>query len=127
MKITLLCVGSLKSSWAAEGCKQYIDRLRGVIDFELLELPASKEKDPSRQKEDESGRILEAIGKRSSIVWVLDEQGKGITSEEFSSGLSASADKGETIIFVIGGAYGLNDAVKEKADKIIQLSQMTAA
>lgn len=125
IKVTLLCVGSLKSPWAAEGCGQYRDRLQHDIDLEIVELPASKEKDPERQLQEESQRILDAINKRSGIVWVLDERGKEMTSEDFSSSLEQHRDSGDQIIFVIGGAYGLSDSVREKAGKTLRLSQMT--
>jgi len=124
-RITLLCVGSLKSSWAAEGCKQYIGRLRGDIDLEIVELPASKERDPERQLQEECTRLSEALAKRTGAIWVLDEGGKCMTSEEFSGALSSLRDEGQPIIFVIGGAFGLSDEVRNKADCLLQLSNMT--
>lgn len=124
-KITLLCVGSLKSSWAAEGCKQFTDRLRGTLDLEIVELSASKERDLDRQLQEESAGILEAMEKRSGSMWVLDETGKSMTSGEFSHALSSLRDTGQSVIFVIGGAYGLNDAVRRKADYMLRLSDMT--
>ncbi|HLD32781.1 MAG TPA: 23S rRNA (pseudouridine(1915)-N(3))-methyltransferase RlmH [Candidatus Peribacteraceae bacterium] len=124
-KVTLLCVGSIKSPWAAEGCNQYMDRVRGDLGLEVLELPAGREKDPERQLQEESLRILEAIEKRSGVLWVLDERGKGMTSEEFSSALQRHRDAGDAVIFVLGGAFGLNDAVRQRAGKILRLSEMT--
>ncbi|PIR52556.1 hypothetical protein COU76_05890 [Candidatus Peregrinibacteria bacterium CG10_big_fil_rev_8_21_14_0_10_49_10] len=121
--ITLLCIGSLKISWSAEGCAQFVDRLSREL--EIVELPASKEKDPTRQMEDESRRLLEAIEKRKGLVWVLDERGKGMTSQTFSHALVSPSDRGEHILFVLGGAYGLTDAVRERAAKIMRLSEMT--
>ncbi|PIR49483.1 ribosomal RNA large subunit methyltransferase H [Candidatus Peregrinibacteria bacterium CG10_big_fil_rev_8_21_14_0_10_54_7] len=124
-KVTLLCVGPLKSSWAAEGCNQYMDRVRGDLALEVLELPASREKGPARQLQEESSRILEAVEKRSGVLWVLDERGKGMTSEEFSSVLQRHRDAGDAIIFILGGAFGLSDAVRRRAGKILRLSEMT--
>lgn len=124
-KITLLCVGSLKSSWAADACAQYTDRLRGDMNLEIVELPASKERDPVRQLQEESSRLLEALEKRTGSVWVLDERGKGMTSEKFSGELSSLRDAGQPILFVLGGAFGLSDAIRNTADYMLQLSSMT--
>ena len=105
-KITLLCVGSLKSSWAAEGCAQYTERLRSAMDLEIVELAASKEKDPERQLKEESAKILDAIAKRSGRVWVLDETGKSFTSSAYSDALIALRNEGQPLIFVIGVRTG---------------------
>jgi 23S rRNA (pseudouridine1915-N3)-methyltransferase len=124
-KITLLCMGSLKSPWAADACTQYTDRLRGDMNLEIVELPASKERDPERQLQEESSRLLDALEKRTGSIWVLDERGKSMTSQEFSGELSSLRDAGQPILFVIGGAFGLSDAVRNKADYMLQLSSMT--
>lgn len=120
MKITLLCVGSLKTTWAKEGCKQYLDRLS----IDLVELPASKQKDPVKQSEEESAAILKKLEKTSGQVWVLDERGEAMTSEAFASAIESLSDRGEPVTFVLGGAYGMNDAVRSRADKIIRVSDM---
>ena len=60
-------------------------------------------------------------------VWVLDETGNAFTSESFARELEKVVDRGDQVIFVIGGAYGLTDAVRSRADRIIRLSDMTMA
>ncbi len=124
-KITFICVGALKEAWVTEGCEHYVDRIKNEAAFEVLELPASKERDPQRQQEEESERILNALEKRKGLVWVLDETGKSFTSESFAKELSTVADRGEHVIFVLGGAYGMTKALKDNADRLIALSGMT--
>jgi len=124
MRITLLCIGKIKSSWIAEGCRDYVDRLERGIDFAITELPASTEKDPVRQREDESGRLLAAAQKFDGDLWILDEHGKGMTSENFAKEIGRARDAGTTLIFILGGAYGLTDAVRS-AGRLFRLSDMT--
>jgi len=126
-KITLICVGRIKESWAQEACQQYINRIGHETDFELLELPASKQSDPDKQIEEESDRIIEVLSKRDGSVWVLDERGKSFSSKSFSSGISKLRDEGSSIIFIIGGAYGLSDEVRNRSDQLLALSEMTLA
>ena len=53
----------------------------------------------------------------------LDEAGREFNSEEFAKLISDKAQ----ISFFIGGAYGLSENFKAKADKIISLSRLTLA
>ncbi|MDD5469933.1 MAG: 23S rRNA (pseudouridine(1915)-N(3))-methyltransferase RlmH [Candidatus Peribacteraceae bacterium] len=124
-RITLLTVGSPKSSWVKEGREEYVCRLLGSIDFSILPVQPSKSRDPLRQREEESQLLLSALEKQDGDVWVLDESGKELSSREFASALAHARDLGTKITFVLGGAYGLNDAVRSRADRIIALSKMT--
>lgn len=62
---------------------------------------------------------------------VLDEKGKDMTSHQFAdflkkqqSGNTSGKNPGK-ITFVIGGAFGLPDAIKKQADLLLSLSKMT--
>ena len=123
--ITLLCVGTPRSGWVQEGVGQYADRLQHDVQFQIICLPASKEKDPTKQREDESIRLIDALQKREGVVWLLDEQGKAMTSPDFSQCISTAHDEGQSIIFVLGGAFGVTDFVRNAADRTLRLSDMT--
>ena len=126
-KITLMAVGSMKATWIKGGCTEYADRLSRAFDFSLVEIPASKQKDPTKQQEEESDAILNRLEKIGGNVWVLDEKGKELTSESFADEISTFADRGESVTFIIGGAYGLTDSFKQEADQLFALSKMTLA
>jgi len=123
-KITLLCVGSLKTRWIIEGCLDYLERLRHACTIDVVEVPASKQSDPLKQGAEESERLLKTIEKREGDVWVLDERGKAMTSAAFAEALGKTRDAGCPLTFVLGGAYGLTDTVRERADRILKLSDM---
>jgi 23S rRNA (pseudouridine1915-N3)-methyltransferase len=122
--VTLLCVGSIKESWAKEACAFYFERLERVAKFDVVELPASKEKDPEKQQRDESARLIDSANKIGGALFVLDEKGKGMTSDDFSKLVGVAKDQGMHLVFLLGGAYGLVDDVKH-AGKRIKLSDMT--
>ncbi len=123
-RITLLCIGSVKESWAKEGCDFYLERLKRVAKFEVVELPPSKEKDPEKQQRDESARLIDSANKIGGALFVLDEKGKGMTSDDFSKLVGVAKDQGMHVVFLLGGAYGLVDDVKNAGRKI-RLSDMT--
>lgn len=124
-RITLLCVGPIKTKWIAEGCAHFLGRLGHSIQVEVIEVPAGKQTDPAKQREEESQRLFATLAKREGDVWILDERGKAETSQVFASSLGVSRDTGRTIIFVLGGAYGLTDAVRKRAKRVLKLSDMT--
>lgn len=120
----LLCVGKIRSPWIAAGCTEYLARLGTKIS--LRELPASREREASRQRDDESCRLLESARReRCSVLWVLDECGEGMSSTLFADSLRALDDRGVPLVFILGGAYGLSDAVRHQARRLMRLSDMT--
>jgi 23S rRNA (pseudouridine1915-N3)-methyltransferase len=118
--ITLLAVGSVKTAWAKEGCEQYLGR----IDIDVIEVPASKQKDEVKQKQEDSDALLKRLEKMQGQVWVLDETGQSFSSPDFSAALEKLGDIGEPVVFVLGGAFGLTDAVRQRGDKLLRLSDM---
>lgn len=124
-RITLLAIGSLREPWAKDAAKLYRDRLKSSIDFNVLELPPSRQPHASGQMVEESERLMLSAEKLKGQVWVLDETGKQMTSKEFAEEIGKMKDRGEGITFIIGGSYGLTDKVREGAGKVISLSKMT--
>jgi 23S rRNA (pseudouridine1915-N3)-methyltransferase len=123
--ITLLTVGSPRAAWVREGAADFAARIGHALRFEIVSLPASKSTDPGKQREEESQRILDALDGHDGQVWVLDERGKQLSSVQFADAISACRDRGEALTFVLGGAYGMNDALRKRADRLIALSTMT--
>ena len=123
-RISLLTVGKLKKPWVREGFEEFKKRLTTLSSFELTELSPSKEKSPERQIQDESDRLLKALEKKEVMV-LLDEDGKEMTTKEYADFLGEQKDRGSEVVFVIGGAYGVDERVKQKADLLLSLGSMT--
>lgn len=124
-KIILLCVGRIKIRWIADGYEDYLGRLKHHCTLEIIELPASKERDPKKQMEDESKRALKAIEKFDGDIWLLDEKGERMNSQEFSFLLEQARDAGLALTFILGGAYGFTPELKRRCSKRLRLSDMT--
>lgn len=124
MKIVLICVGKLKSGWATDACEDYASRLKRSMKFEIVELPASKETDANRQREDESRRLLAAADKYDGQRFILDERGDAYSSASFAKLLRGAGDRGDTLVFLLGGAYGHTDAVRTSG-RTLRLTDMT--
>ncbi len=124
-KITLLTVGRIKSSWIANGCSEFTERLRPAVKLTITEIPPSRQKDPEKQRQEESEQILHALEKERGDIFLLDENGGHMTSKQFSVFLSKAEDMGIPLTFILGGAYGVSEQVKSVARGSIQLSDMT--
>lgn len=124
-RLTLLCIGTLREQWAKDGTKLYTERLKHVFDVRITELVASHQPNASGQQVEESERLLASAQKSGGEIWVLDETGKQMTSQEFAKDIETMRDRGEPITFLLGGSYGLTDNVRKAAKKVISLSAMT--
>ncbi|HWB34179.1 MAG TPA: 23S rRNA (pseudouridine(1915)-N(3))-methyltransferase RlmH [Candidatus Paceibacterota bacterium] len=75
-------------------------------------------------KERESEAILRLV-KESDKVVLLDERGKDIDTPQFSNMLGRHREEGtKRLVFIIGGAFGVADTVRECADMTIKLSSL---
>ena len=128
MKITLLTVGKTDKDWVRQGMDIYVSRLKHYIPFSVVEIPELKNvsaltKDQIKTKEGEL--ILKNIKPTEDVI-LLDERGREFSSMEFAKALQDKISYiGKDIVFIIGGAYGFSDAVKQRANSKISLSKMT--
>lgn len=122
MPLTILSIGKKHESWVAQGIERYQKRLRAPYDIEWVLLPHSSfEGDRARQEE--SGRILSRI-KDNDFVVLLDERGKLLDSPGLSQLLTEQFNTSRSIVFVIGGAYGVDETVHQRANALWSLSPL---
>ena len=76
----------------------------------------------ARRREGE--RLLERLP-AGALVIACDERGDRLTSPEFAALLSGARDAARDVAFVVGGAYGLDDAVRRAAARSLQLAPWT--
>ncbi|MBP9773672.1 MAG: 23S rRNA (pseudouridine(1915)-N(3))-methyltransferase RlmH [Candidatus Peribacteraceae bacterium] len=117
-RITLVVVGKIKTDWISDGCAEFIKRLDPLCDFEIITLKAGT-------PQEEHERILQWMEKKNEPCILLDERGKQRTSQEFSQWIGSFRDRGESMNFILGGAYGFSDAIRSQASHKIALSSMT--
>ena len=131
MKIRIVAVGKLKEKYLREGVAEYEKRLAPFASVELLETreeymaenPSEAQRQQTLAKESE--RLLRLVPERSFLI-VLDVKGKLLSSEALAKELASLALQGQSdLTFLIGGAFGLSPAVRERADLRISFSPMT--
>lgn len=128
MKVKLVVTGKTEEPWLLKGMTEYVNRIARYVTLEVVEIPGLKNASHlSKQdwKSKEAAKILPNFTS-SDIIVLLDENGKEMTSVEFSSFLNRVFTSGsKNLVFVVGGPYGFDDSVKKKAHHLLSLSQMT--
>lgn len=110
--INLLAVGQLKTAWLRDGRDEYVKRLQAFCSLHIQEIPASKQTDIAKQHTEENTKIVKALEKNPGKVFLLDDKGEQFTSLSLAELIDQAKDRGETLTFVIGGAYGFSDGLK---------------
>lgn len=122
MPIRILAVGKKHEPWVLSGIERYQKRLKKPYDVEWILLPHSVlPNDMARQEE--SGRILSRLGASDFIV-LLDERGKNVNSINLSELFRFNIDSSRQIIVIIGGAFGVNNMIHQRADFVWSLSKL---
>ncbi|MAW83717.1 MAG: 23S rRNA (pseudouridine(1915)-N(3))-methyltransferase RlmH [Crocinitomicaceae bacterium] len=128
MKIKLVVVGKTKLHYLAEGEADYNKRLKHYCQLEEILITDIKNSSKLSQKElkkKESKMILRNLMSNDYVV-ILDENGDDYSSIEFSEFLKRKIlNSTKTIIFIIGGAFGLSDEIYARANNKLRLSKMT--
>ena len=130
MRIKIVCVGKLKEKYWQAACAEYVKRLGGYCNAEIIEvkeekLPANASAADERNViEAEGMNLLDKIGK-SDYVIALDVRGKELSSEEIAGKISEISFTNSSIAFLIGGSLGLSDEVKKRADAKMSFGRIT--
>lgn len=121
-KIDCIVVGKVKNGPWRELIADYLSRTKWPIS--LIEVE-SKYTDSKAQQAHEQRLILEKLDLTSFII-VLDERGDGLRSLDFSQTLQKIRNNGEEkLTFLIGGAEGFTDDIRNKANMLLSFGQQT--
>ncbi len=127
-RLALIFVGRTSDNFIKEGCRLYEDRIRRYADFEAVAVPEERVAFRGRKDyilQQEGRRIREKLGQDSFRI-VLDEKGTALSSEALARSLEKWGGAGE-IDFIVGGPYGLEEALKKEAEFRLSLSSLTLA
>ena len=123
--IRIISVGKLRVPHWKQAAMAYANRLhRGYALAETIIKDGDASLAPGERSAVEATRILQAI-KGGEFVICLDETGDALSSETFATLLQNCFEGARTPCFIIGGAYGLTDTVRNKAARIISFGPMT--
>ena len=128
MKITLLSLGKTEEKYIKEGIEIYLKRLKHYIKLEVNDLPElknTKNLSVEQQKKKEAEMLIKCISSTDYVV-LLDERGTELSSLSFADYINKRMlASTQNLVFVIGGPYGFDQTIYERANDKISLSKMT--
>jgi 23S rRNA (pseudouridine1915-N3)-methyltransferase len=128
MKISFWSVGKTNEPYIKAGVEEFTHRISKYFKAEWTIIPVPKNAGMMSEmdlKKKEGDMILEWLGKDDYLI-ALDERGRQISSEALAAFIHARANESKkNIIFLIGGAYGIDEAVLKRADYKWSLSLLT--
>ncbi|HUH53753.1 MAG TPA: 23S rRNA (pseudouridine(1915)-N(3))-methyltransferase RlmH [Microbacteriaceae bacterium] len=122
MVIRILAVGKRHESWVGEGITRYESRLRKPFQINW-QLVAHSQRGAEAAREEESDRILNKIKDNETVV-LLDERGTMFDSFGWAQTMQRSIESGVGLTIVIGGSYGVDNRIRERAKHVWSLSNL---
>jgi 23S rRNA (pseudouridine1915-N3)-methyltransferase len=128
MKITFITIGKTEDAYLKDGIEKYVKRLKHYTKLEMVDLPElknTKALTEDQQKAKEAELILKKITVQDHVI-LLDENGMEFTSVQFANYINKrSVSSSANLVFIVGGPYGFDQSVYQRANDKISLSRMT--
>lgn len=122
--IRVICVGRIKEKYLSDAILEYSKRIKKYTNLEIIELNDSSIENPKLALEQEAVLINRHI-KDKDFVITLEIEGNELSSIEFSKKIDQIQILNSNIVFVIGGSYGIDQQIKNRANYKISFSRMT--
>lgn len=124
MKIILSSFGKQQDASTKEALDDFTRRVTRYFPCEWKLLPPSKLTDRTQIKKQEAQVFLQQLQTDDYLV-LLDERGKNISSPELAELIQGRANESRRqLVFLIGGAYGVDSTVQQRANFTWSLSKL---
>lgn len=125
MVIRLIAVDRVRSPQVAAICAELRKRLGPLQPYEETEVRAGDGSDPAAATRTESARILQLL-RGGEQVWLVERTGTQLSSLELAARLADVGNSGaQRLTLVVAGTYGAGAALRERADFLWSLSELT--
>ncbi len=123
MQYSIVAIGKMRPSVERDLLNNFSERIRPKP--LVIEVEEKRNLSSNELKDREGDLLISAVPDGAKII-ALDENGKSLSSRKLANLLGSWADEGvRETSFVIGGADGLGDKVRKKADLTLSLGALT--
>lgn len=119
--IQIIAIGKKHEPWVADGIMRYQKRLRPPFNVQWVFI-AHSSRDGNQARHEESEAVIARLRPQEYVI-LLDERGENLTSPDLSETLQSALSRGP-VTLVIGGAYGVNQALYDRANFVWSLSRL---
>ena len=127
MRLLIVSVGHKMPDWITKGYNEYAKRMPREVKLELMEIkpePRTTGKTTEQIMQAEAQRILHALPANCLRI-AMDERGATPTTKQLSAQMQDWMREGCDVAFIVGGADGLHESVKQSARQLMALSALT--
>lgn len=126
MRLVVAAVGKPRDRHLAAAIEEYETRAARYWPLSVAEVreASARGMGVADTKRREGERLLERVPAGALLI-ACDERGERLTSSEFATLLVQARDAARDVAFVVGGAFGLDDAVRAAASRSLQLAPWT--
>lgn len=126
MKIEIWWIGKTFQDFTHKGYTEFLKRIQKFTSVSVVEIPELKGQTQAKTiKSLEAEKILAKL-KPDDILILLDEKGKRLSSTGFARYIQQKDNQSvKKLVFLIGGAFGFDEKIYERANEKISLSDMT--
>jgi len=127
MKILFLTIGKPHEPHVKEGIEMFTKRLINYFParWQIVPMPKNAASLNEIELKEKEGETIVSLLKKEDFLVLLDERGKMISSEALATFLQQRANESaKSLVFLIGGAYGVSDQVMQRANYIWSLSPL---
>lgn len=122
--IKIICVGKIKEKYLVDAIEEYKKRISRYTKLEIIELKDHSIDDINKVLELEKEQIERYIDSKDYVI-TMEIEGEQSSSEKFAEKIDNVLSINSNIIFIIGGSYGLDNSIKNRANYHLSFSKMT--
>jgi 23S rRNA (pseudouridine1915-N3)-methyltransferase len=127
-KLIIRAIGKAQEDWHQEAIQGYLERLGPFAKVEIIELPeghgGSAKPDLVQTRKKEAESLAKGLPADAWIL-ALDDKGKQYDSVAFAKGLESWSEGGRTVVFLIGGSWGIDPELLARANQKLSLGSLT--
>lgn len=122
--IKIICVGKIKEKYLRDAIDEYTKRISKYTKLNLIEVKDYDYDDINKVLISEKEQIEKYIDSKDYLI-TLEIEGKQISSEQLATKLDETLTINSNITFVIGGSYGIDKSIKDRANYHLSFSTLT--
>jgi 23S rRNA (pseudouridine1915-N3)-methyltransferase len=127
MKLQFWSVGKAHERYVTEGVEMFTKRISNyfTVAWQIIPVPKNAAALSEMDLKKKEAEVILGLLKKEDYLVVLDERGKQLSSDGLATFLQARANEStKSLVFLIGGAFGVDDAVLKRANYKWSLSQL---
>jgi 23S rRNA (pseudouridine1915-N3)-methyltransferase len=128
MKISLWSIGKSNESYVKDGIADFTKRISRYfpVEWNIISPPKNAGQLSEKDLKIKEAALVMAALRNDDFLVALDERGRSLSSEGLAQFIQQKATEGKkNLVFLIGGAYGLDEEIKKRADLLWSLSALT--